>query len=103
MSGADAVRRKEEGATALKAEWGESKFASKIAGVIKAVDNYGGQEVRDLLTEHKIDNHPAIVKMFDKIYDGKLGEDTIVQGAGPANTTPSGGIVYDKSPEMRGK
>lgn len=68
-------------------EIGGDKLAENLAVAKKAVDAFGGDEIRSLLDSTGMGNHPAVVRMMVKI--GKaISEDGFVKGA-PKNPAKS--------------
>jgi hypothetical protein len=73
-------------------EIGGDKLAENLAVAKKAVDAFGGDEIRSLLDSTGMGNHPAVVRMMVKI--GKaISEDGFVKGA-PKSPAKS---FYDNS------
>lgn len=67
--------------TALKDEYGD-EFQVKVDIAKNVVDKFGGQELRDHLSETGLGNHPAIIKMMVQIGEAML-DDTARGGSGP--------------------
>jgi len=61
--------------TELRNEFG-GKYDGMISTAVKVVDKFGGQEVKDLMNDSGLGNHPAVIKMMSKI-GSKLSEDSI--------------------------
>ena len=62
----------------LKQEFGDA-FDNRVQVAKRAVDAFGGQELKDLLNETGLGNNPKIVKMFAKIGQNLL-EDQVIEG-----------------------
>jgi len=62
----------------MHGEWGED-FDTNMKYVEKAIDDLGGDELREVLEKAGIDNHPAILKAFKQVgFEHK--DDTIKEG-----------------------
>ena len=60
-------------------EIGGDRLEANLSVAEKAVEAFGGDEVRSILKEMGMGNHPAVIKMFYKI--GKaMSEDSFVRG-----------------------
>lgn len=68
----------EEAANKLRGEWGD-KFDTNIEGAKKALAQFGGEEVVNILNETGLGNNPAVIKMLHKI---SLGMREDVSGRG---------------------
>jgi len=64
-------------ANELKAEIGNA-FDNRIQVAKRAVENFGGQELKDILNQTGLGSHPVVVKMFAKIGESLL-EDSLIQ------------------------
>lgn len=80
-----------EGISSLKTEWGDA-FVSNIKIAQSVVDELGGQELRDKLTEAGLDNSPEMIKFMVKVGES-FGEDKF-RGD---NTSTSGGVTPDEA------
>lgn len=61
----------------LKQEYG-SAFENRVEIAKRAVDAFGGQELKDLLNKSGLGNNPTVVKMFAKI-GANLLEDQLIE------------------------
>src|SRR6266550_5917625 len=68
----------EEGVGKLKTEWG-TKFDEKVGMAARAVKELGGDELKTMLEETGLGNHPVLVKLFAKIGESMM-VDTIIAG-----------------------
>lgn len=68
----------EEGVGKLKTEWG-AKFDEKLGMAARAVKELGGDELKTMLEDTGLGNHPVLVKLFAKIGESMM-EDTIIAG-----------------------
>lgn len=69
---------------AAEAEYG-ARMPEVLSAAAKAMDTYGGAELRDALEEMGIGNHPVLIRAFAKIGQ-TIGEDKLV-----SSKTQSGG------------
>jgi hypothetical protein len=68
----------EEGVGKLKTEWG-ANFDKNISMATRAVKELGGDELKSILEETGLGNHPTLIKLFVKLGES-MGEDTVVIG-----------------------
>jgi hypothetical protein len=66
-------------------EVGGAQFDSTVQTAMKAMQAFGSDDLRQLLNESGIGNHPAVVKLFHKIGKG-MSEDTMVQPGTQSST-----------------
>tara|TARA_B100000214_G_scaffold285834_1_gene215369 strand:+ start:886 stop:1722 length:837 start_codon:yes stop_codon:yes gene_type:complete len=87
---ADAVAEaaRNDGATALKQEWGQA-YPQKVESAKALVQTYFPKGIMSLNLEDgtKIGDHPEVIKAFATIA-GKMGEDKIETASGPTYLTP---------------
>jgi hypothetical protein len=88
--------REAETAAMLKAEYG-SNYDAKIQQAARAVRQFGGDEVIQLLNESGYGNHPALIRMMAKI-GGMMTEDSLKvgRGAGAGLTPDEAQVEYKK-------
>ena len=67
-------------------EFGGEKFDQTKAVAIKAVERYGSPELRSLLNESGLGNHPEMVKLFHRVGQS-ISEDGLVLPGTQSNTT----------------
>ena len=60
-------------------ELGGDKLNQNLAVAKKAVDAFGGPELKAMLDQTGLGNHPAVIKMFVAV-GKKISEDSLVQG-----------------------
>lgn len=75
----------EEGVGKLKTEWG-AKFDEKVGMAARAVKELGGDELKTMLEDTGLGNHPVLVKLFAKIGESMM-EDVIISGDGHMEDT----------------
>lgn len=83
---------------------GSKDYEANIQLARRAVDKFGGKELRAALKELRIDDHPALVRAFVRI--GKAIREDSVQGS--TGATPVGSdeerfhrALYNNSPSMK--
>jgi hypothetical protein len=88
--------REAETVAMLKGEYGAS-YDAKIQQASRAVRQFGGDEVIQLLNESGYGNHPALVRMMAKI-GGMMTEDSLKvgRGAGSGLTADEAQVEYKK-------
>ena len=93
--------RREKEINALKEEWGES-FETNVGAAVAAVNEFGGQELKDYFNKTGIGDDPLVIKAFAKI--GKaMSEDKFVDTQGDHITTGLSKEDYlDKIKEIQG-
>lgn len=89
-------KRLNAAATKAANEWKEQtqkehgdKLNTVLATAARAVDRFGGDELRDLLNQTGLGNHPVVVRAFNKA-GALLKEDTSV----PSNGTTTGDVTF---------
>ena len=90
----EAVRTQwREQATSDK-EFGGEKLAENLAVAKKAMDQFGTPELKSLLNESGLGNHPELIRLFYRA--GKaISEDTIVAGRAASNAgTDQAKVLY---------
>lgn len=80
---AAAVAAREEATAAMRSEWG-GQFDAKIEVAKRALVQFGGQGVADLMTETGLGNHPEVVKMFARIGEAIAEDKPAGMGGGTA-------------------
>lgn len=70
----------EESTTELRTKWGDA-YDQEVAFAQHAVNEFGGEELRDVLVETGLDNLPALVIAFNKV--GKMIARDEIIGTGP--------------------
>ncbi len=81
-------------------EFGGERLAENLAVARKALDTFGTPELRKLLDNTGLGNHPEQIRMLYRI--GKaISEDTFVGGRSAAAPKPASAasILYDKTPQ----
>ena len=97
--------RQSEAVSAVKAEWeasaksdkefGGDKLQENLGAAKRALDQYGTPELKALLNESGMGNHPEVIRAFYRI--GKtLSEDKVVTGQTPSSKSAAQ-VLYDKS------
>lgn len=89
--------QKQQWADQVKAdpELGGANFDKTVETAIKAVEQYGTPELRDLLSETGLGNHPLMVQFCHRI--GKaMSEDNLVMGGSQATKLSPEEIMYGK-------
>lgn len=77
-------------------EFGGAQFAENLAVAKKAVDAFASPELRTLLEESGLGNHPEVIRVFYRA--GKaISEDSFVRGSGGANRQADARGLYSKS------
>lgn len=77
-------------------EFGGEKFTENLSVAKKAVDAFASPELRALLEETGLGNHPEVIRVFYRA--GKaISEDTFVAGRGGASQTGDARGLYSKS------
>jgi hypothetical protein len=61
-----AVAAREEATAAMKTEWG-GQFNAKLDLAKRALDQFGGKAVAEIMTDTGLGNHPDVVRMFARI------------------------------------
>lgn len=83
-------------ATKSDKEFGGDKLAENLAVAKKALDKTASPELRTLLNETGLGNHPEVIRHFVKI--GKtLSEDTFVPGGAPSGPANDAKAMYPNS------
>jgi hypothetical protein len=101
MAEKEAARMEEirnEWADAAKAdkEFGGDKLTDSLASAKKALDAFGSPELKDLLNQSGLGNHPDVIRFM--VRAGKaISEDGFVSGARGAGNTASAQNLYSKS------
>ena len=68
-------------------EFGGTALQQNLATAKKAFDAYGNPELKTLLNESALGNHPEVLRFFYRV--GKaMSEDTPMRGAGNDKTKP---------------
>ena len=79
-------------------EFGGDKFDESIAVARSAIDKFGTPELKQLLEEHGVGNHPEVIRFMVKV--GKLTAED-VPGTSGAQTTPEQDRVSQLYPNDR--
>lgn len=85
----------------MKKEWGEDGWKTNLALAGKAMETFGGPELKKFLDDSKLGNHPEMIKLFVTL--GKaVSEDSFVKGkgGGEKSQTKTGVLSY---PSMEAK
>ena len=77
-------------------EFGGDKFDESIAVARSAVDKFGTPELKQLLEEHGVGNHPEVIRFMVKV--GKLTSED-VPGTSGAQSTPDQDRVSQRYPK----
>lgn len=84
----EAIRKEWVAASQTDAEFGGDKIAENLATARKALDQFGTPELRALLNESGLGNHPEIIRMMYRA--GKaISEDTYVGRAASTGGKPA--------------
>lgn len=67
-----------------QAQWGNT-WQEEVSGAVRAADAFGGPELRQLLEETGLGNHPAIIRTFAEVAK-RMSEDKSVRGVASAST-----------------
>lgn len=89
--------QKQQWADQVKAdpELGGANLSKTVETAVKAIEQYGTPELRDLLSETGLGNHPLMVKFCHAI--GKaMSEDNLVMGGSQATKLSPEEIMYGK-------
>ena len=74
-------------------ELGGGKFKETVEAARKATDHFGTDELKKVLNESGLGNHPEVVRMFAKV--GKLiGEDGVATGVATAGAESAAARMY---------
>ncbi|WP_334157917.1 hypothetical protein [Oryzomicrobium sp.] len=98
--------RQQEQFQAIRTKWGDDAKTDKEFGGDKlteslgvartALDKFGTPELRTLLNESGLGNHPEVIRFM--VRAGKaISEDTFVDGRAPARQRDAASVLYDKS------
>lgn len=85
----DALRAEAE--TTLKKEWGAA-FDERLHGARKAMDQFGGQELREWIERSGFGNHPGVIRMFAKVAQ-QLAEPGALKGGGGGQQPGAGNLA----------
>jgi hypothetical protein len=67
-------------------EFGGDKFEENVAIARSAIESFGTPELKDLLSEHGVGNHPEVIRFMVKV--GKLTQEKNIDGGGkPPNVS----------------
>lgn len=82
-------------------EFGGEKLAENLGFARKAIDTFGSPELRTMLNETGLGNHPDVVRFM--VRAGKaLGEDKILTGGAPASANRSAAeVLYGSTPAKK--
>lgn len=72
-------------------EFGGDKFDENLAVAKKALDQFGTPELKTLLVQSKMGNHPEVLRTFVRIGQA-ISQDGFVPGRAGASTTDARGI-----------
>lgn len=61
-------------------EFGGDKFDESVAVAREAIDKFGTPELKDLLSEHGVGNHPEVIRFMVKV--GNLTREKSISGGG---------------------
>ena len=61
-------------------EFGGDKFDESVAVAREAIDKFGTPELKDLLSEHGVGNHPEVIRFMVKV--GTLTREKAISGGG---------------------
>lgn len=84
-------------ASSADKEFGGEKLAENLGVARKALDTFGTPELRTLLDETGLGNHPEVIRLMYRA--GKaISEDTFVGGVSRVSGKPNAiGVLYDKT------
>lgn len=92
----EVARFRQELKEKCKQEFGEDKLPAVLADAAKAVDRFGGDELRQELDMFGLGDSPVIIRTFAKI-GRELGEDrTVISGSAPAGDVTLAEALYGK-------
>jgi hypothetical protein len=80
-------------------EFGGDKLDKSLGGANQVLKEYGSQELKQLLIESGLSNHPEIIRFMVKVRSA-ISEDTFVAG-GHAPSTKKQGFTYPNSPDFK--
>lgn len=87
-----------DAATADK-EFGGVKLAENLGVARKALDTFGSPDLRKLLDDTGLGNHPEVIRFMYKAGQA-LSEDNFVGGRAPSATAAGkANVLYDKTPQ----
>jgi hypothetical protein len=92
-----AIHEQWRSASAADKEIGGEKFQENLGVAKKAYDNFATPELRKLLDDTGMGNHPEVIRMMFRV--GKaISEDKVVVGnTGTTTAKPIANILYDKT------
>ena len=80
-------------------DFGGEKLQENLAVAQKALTAFATPDLRKLLDETGLGNHPEVIRAFVKIGKG-MSEDSFVAGkSGPMTETSTAALLYDKTPK----
>ena len=92
----EAVRNEWAESSKADKEFGGDKLTESLASAKKAIDAFGTPELRTLLNETGLGNHPDVIRFM--VRAGKaISEDGFISGSGAASSTKSAQGLYSKS------
>lgn len=92
----DEIRNEWADAAKADKEFGGDKLTDSLASAKKALDAFGTPELKTLLNQSGLGNHPDVIRFM--VRAGKaISEDGFVSGARGAGNTPTAQSLYSKS------
>jgi hypothetical protein len=93
-----AVHKEWLDASSSDKEFGGEKLAENLGVARKALDTFGSPQLRALLDETGLGNHPEVIRFMFKA--GKaISEDRFVSGANAPQKVNPASVLYDKTPK----
>lgn len=94
-----AIHKEWLNASSADKEFGGEKLTENLGVARKALENFGSPELRSLLDETGLGNHPEVIRFMYRA--GKaISEDKFVGGrSGTTAATTAAGVLYDKTPQ----
>ncbi len=76
-------------------EIGGDNYEQNVATAVKAVEAFGDQDLKDVLNQSGLGNHPAVIRAFVKA-GAQLKEAPVLKGAGASENMTLADALYDK-------
>lgn len=96
-----AIQKEWQDTSSSDAEFGGANLAANLGVARKALDNFATPELRTLLEQTGLGNHPEVIRLLYRA--GKaISEDKFVGGnASGAGKATAAAVLYDKTPEAK--
>lgn len=92
-----AIHKEWQDASSADKEFGGEKLSENLGVARKALENFGSPDLRKLLDETGLGNHPEVIRFMYRA--GKaISEDKFVGGSAAGKSTPNpANVLYDKT------